>query len=139
MAPDELADRIGAARHHIQTVAGDLVEPSVGGPNALAARANRLHRLWATVSLPALTPGPGTRGRLGFQLKRVVRRCTAWYVEPRWAGQHEIDAELARFASDTSAALDELRSQVARLEESNGHLRRDLHQARRSIDEQGDT
>ena len=38
-------------------------------------------------------------------MKRAVRRLTSWYVEPRFAAQHEIDAELARFATESVRAI----------------------------------
>lgn len=33
---------------------------------------------------PRLEQGPGTRGRVAFFVKRVVRKLSAWYVEPRF-------------------------------------------------------
>ena len=68
---------------------------------------------------------------LGFNVKRVVRKLAAWYVEPRWNAQHEIDAELARFASTSSAAIQRLEHEVAHLHEWNMRLQRELVEMRR--------
>lgn len=40
---------------------------------------------------PRLEQGPGLRGRVAFFIKRVVRKLSAWYVEPRF---NEIRAHL---------------------------------------------
>ena len=71
---------------------------------------------------PELGAPKGLRGRVGAVVKRVVRKLTSWYVEPRWALQQELDsqhiafAELVADAARTiDAELDDLRLQSTRL------------------------
>jgi 2-polyprenyl-3-methyl-5-hydroxy-6-metoxy-1,4-benzoquinol methylase len=61
-------------------------------------------------------------GRVGTFVKRVVRKLTSWYVEPRWILQQQLDGESIEFASRAfnsicriEAELDELRRQNTRL------------------------
>lgn len=71
---------------------------------------------------PDLTT-PGVRGgRVGTFVKRIVRKLTSWYVEPRWIQQQQLDSESIEFASRAynsicriEAELDELRRQNTRL------------------------
>jgi 2-polyprenyl-3-methyl-5-hydroxy-6-metoxy-1,4-benzoquinol methylase len=66
---------------------------------------------------------PGARGgQVGTFVKRVVRKLTSWYVEPRWILQQQLDGESIEFASRAynsisriEAELDELRRQNTRL------------------------
>lgn len=71
---------------------------------------------------PELAPGGGFGARVGTLAKRVVRRLTSWYVEPRWQLQQDLDAQSIEFASQAynnvwriDAELNELRRQIARL------------------------
>ena len=126
IASDELVSRLTVARAAVKShQQPDPVDGSV------ADRASRLHILWSTVAPPTLTRAAGIRGWLGFNVKRVVRKLAAWYVEPRWNAQHEIDAELARFASTSSAAIQRLEHEVAHLHEWNMRLQRELVEMRR--------
>lgn len=125
---DDLARRMSAARSDMAGASGEIM---ASGTPTLEARADRLHRLWATVSPQGLQRASGVRGRAAFEVKRTVRRLTAWYVEPRWAGQHEVDAEMARFASDAAAELAVLRQHVAHLEERNDRLQRQVRSLQR--------
>jgi hypothetical protein len=122
IAPDDLERRLASA---LATIDPSIVPrhtsgTAVGGSasDAARARAELLHRLWATVTVEPITVGPGPRGRAAHIVKRLVRRATAWYVEPRWAAQLEIDAEVARFASDSVRSIEDLRSEVAQLNAS---------------------
>jgi hypothetical protein len=126
--PDDLARRMAAARTNMAAAARDVVTSE---PPTLGARAERLHRLWSSVSPRPLERGAGVRGRATFELKRTVRRLTSWYVEPRWAGQHEVDAETARFASDVAAQIAELQAQVEYLQTWNDRLQREVRASRR--------
>lgn len=65
-------------------------------------------------------------------MKRVVQRATGWYIEPRWGAQREIDAELARFATDSVRAIDDLRQEIERLQTSVSIAHRRLHDLQRS-------
>lgn len=71
-------------------------------------------------------PGFESAGRLASVkrfMKRVVRKVVWWYVEPRWAVQRDVTAELAGFASSSiqamqamSIELHDLRSRVDEME-----------------------
>jgi hypothetical protein len=126
--PGELDRRMSAARSSQAAAASDVV---LTESPTLEERAHRLHRLWATVAPQAIEPAPGPRGRAVFEAKRSIRRATSWYVEQRWHGQHEVDAETARFASDVAGRIAELQAHVAHLEERNDRLQREVRALRR--------
>jgi len=94
--------------------------------NQLDARAQRLHRLWLTMAPTHAQPRSGLRGRVVFRMQVLVRRLTYWYVEPRMEAQREIDAELARFATETAAALDAALREIDRLADLTDRLQRQL-------------
>lgn len=127
IGPDDLAGRLRAARSAM-VAAADEVVPS--GFPTLAARADRLHRLWATVSPPTLERGAGLRGAAASKVKRALRQLLSWYVEPRWVAQREIDAENARFASEVAVTMVALTAQVEQLQILNNRLQRDVHKFR---------
>jgi O-antigen chain-terminating methyltransferase len=75
---------------------------------------------------PELGGGGGMRRRTSTMAKRIVRKLTHWYVEPRWTVQNDLNSQTIEFASlmynfaynnvrrlDTE--LDELRRQNTRL------------------------
>jgi 2-polyprenyl-3-methyl-5-hydroxy-6-metoxy-1,4-benzoquinol methylase len=71
---------------------------------------------------PDLGHAGGLRGRVGTLVRRVVRKLTSWYVEPRWILQQQIDSQIIEFDSQMynsvrriDAELDELRQRNARL------------------------
>jgi 2-polyprenyl-3-methyl-5-hydroxy-6-metoxy-1,4-benzoquinol methylase len=71
---------------------------------------------------PDLDAPGGGGGRVGRFAKRVVRRLTSWYVEPRWVLQQQLDSENIEFASRAynsisriEVELDDLRRQNTRL------------------------
>ncbi len=71
---------------------------------------------------PDLSGARGPRGRVGSLVKRVVRRLTSWYVEPRWVLQKDYDGQAVVLASSivttlrrVDAELDDLRRENARL------------------------
>ena len=90
-------------------------DPTGPGTSAIAARAERLHHLWLTMAPTVPAQLPGVRGKTVFLLKRLIRRITYWYVEPRMEAQREIDAELARFATDASAQMHAATLEIERL------------------------
>ena len=65
-------------------------------------------------------------------IKKLVRRATHWYVEPRWTAQREFDAETARFATESvlTARRTYLELRDARYEIDA--LRRDLREQTRA-------
>ena len=76
---------------------------------------------------------PGLVGSVAVMTKRVVRRLTAWYVEPRWEVQREFDAEVARLATDTTDAIRLLRHQIDDLQQTNERLLRRLQAAEQAM------
>src|SRR5258708_5006456 len=85
--PTELLSRIAATLEGIDTEALDLT-PRRGLPPKpyieAGRRAEALHSLWGTVVAPGIPATRGPRGVGGRLVKRVVRRLTHWYVEPRF-------------------------------------------------------
>ena len=88
---------------------------------------------------PDLTGARGPRSRAGALVKRVVRRLTSWYVEPRWVLQKEYDGQAVVLASSivttlrrVDAELDDLRRENARLRllsvTANERVRRGLRE-----------
>jgi hypothetical protein len=110
--------------------------PSVNTlPRAVAgplSRALRLHALWWDVAAPAISRSGGLRTRSAALVKRVIRRTTAWDTAGRWEAQREIDAEVARFATEVAEELTRLRAAVQDLQLSNVDLRRQLWRASRT-------
>jgi SAM-dependent methyltransferase len=72
---------------------------------------------------PDINNPRGLRGHVGALLKRMVRRLTSWYVEPRWVLQQQIDAQAIGFASTASAALARMDAELAELRRQNARLR----------------
>jgi SAM-dependent methyltransferase len=99
-------------------------------------RAERLHELFSGVAPPGIVPGRGAKGRLATLVKTLTRRVTHWYVEPRFAGQEEIDAELARFATDAVLAIRRTHVELLELRQDLDIAQSDLRAARRLAAEQ---
>jgi hypothetical protein len=126
----DLTARLAHERTRIEHDAVGFGPRPAGWPSPAALttrdRAELLHQLWATVTPPQIARNPGLRGRVAFFTKRVTRRLVSWYIEPRWAAQQEIDAEVARFASNAAEALERLQREVSHLQQWNERLQREL-------------
>jgi O-antigen chain-terminating methyltransferase len=72
---------------------------------------------------PDLSGARGPRGRIGALLKRVVRRLTSWYVEPRWIQQKEYDGQAVVLASMTLTALRRVDAELEELRRESARLR----------------
>lgn len=72
---------------------------------------------------PDLSRPRGLRGHAGAFVKRMVRRFTSWYVEPRWVLQQELDSQAIAFASAASAAVARMDADLAELRRQNARLR----------------
>ena len=120
----ELQHRLEEALSRVSAVTGvGSIDLST---SRLDVRAECLHHLWLTMAPTYASPRPGLRGKVVFRMHRLIRRLTYWYVEPRMEAQREIDAELARFATDTSLALDSALREIERLGRLTDRLQRQI-------------
>jgi 2-polyprenyl-3-methyl-5-hydroxy-6-metoxy-1,4-benzoquinol methylase len=62
---------------------------------------------------------PEVGGRSGSLVKRVVRRLTSWYVEPRFQVQERIDAQAVEFAAEAYNALVRMEEEIEELRRQN--------------------
>ncbi len=125
ISADALVDRVehllGAARAADRSHgAASTDHPAPPAPMYALIHAMRVFH--GQLHPPEVGGGAGLRGRVGSVVKRVVRRLTSWYVEPRWIVQQQFDSELIEFSAQAYNAiyridteLDELRRQVTRL------------------------
>ena len=88
----------------------------------LAAPVHAMQPLLEELHPPDLSGAAGLRGQAGRLTKRVIRRLTSWYVEPRWIKQQEFDLrnidfsrEVIGYAARVDAELEELKRQNVRL------------------------
>jgi hypothetical protein len=65
-------------------------------------------RFWPVSADKPLERRPGVKGRIAFQVKRVLRRLMRWYVEPAFAEQRIVNDALLRLVDDLSRRVDEL-------------------------------
>jgi hypothetical protein len=102
-------------------VENEMATPAPPNPGfaEIADASRHLSALWGTVLPPELARSLSSRPRLRGLAKRVVRRVTWWYIEPRWVVQRSIDEEAARMARSTVTVL--------------SGLHQDLTEARREV------
>jgi hypothetical protein len=96
-----------------------VVQPPV---RALDAPIHAMLSLVQGIRPPEFGEVRGPRAQGGLFVKRVVRKLTSWYVEPRWSLQQELNAQNIEYASmlynegrRVVAELDELRRQNTRI------------------------
>src|SRR5437870_12838507 len=65
-------------------------------------------RFWPVSADKPLERRPGIKGRLAFQVKRVLRKTMRWYVEPAFADQRIVNDALLRLVDDLQRRVDEL-------------------------------
>jgi hypothetical protein len=65
-------------------------------------------RFWPVSADKPLERRPGLKGRLAFQVKRVLRKTMRWYVEPAFAEQRIVNDALLKLVDDLSRRVDEL-------------------------------
>ncbi len=139
ISADVLIERIehllGAVRVDERTSTA-LVEPSP----PLDLPIHRMRTVLSEIHPPDVDGSSGPRGLVGSVVKRVVRRMTSWYVEPRWILQQQFDSQGVEFSAQAynsiyriDTELDELRRQIARLKmqlvtvsETNNRMRREV-------------
>jgi hypothetical protein len=78
------------------------------GERDLAATRGLAERFWAVSADKPLERRPGAKGRLAFQVKRVLRKLMRWYVEPAFAEQRIVNDALLRLVDDLARRVDEL-------------------------------
>jgi len=74
-----------------------------------AAMRSLAERFWAVSADKPLEQRPGAKGRLAFQVKRVLRRLMRWYVEPAFADQRAFNDAVLKL-------IDDLDERISRLE-----------------------
>jgi hypothetical protein len=79
---------------------------------------------------PQIEKGPGLRGRVSFFIKRVVRRLSWWYVEPRFNEIRAVSEDLQRSVVFLRKELELAQREIAKvtlrlheLEKSNSSSR----------------
>ena len=146
ISPDVLVERV---RQLLSSMDGQSASaPTDIRPVAteqLAAPVHAMQPLHAELHPPDLSGATGLRGRVGRLFKRIIRRLTSWYVEPRWITQQEFDLRNIEFSrhvlngfdltnrhlEQVDAELEELRRHnlrlklqiVAEIERQNRHRR----------------
>jgi hypothetical protein len=74
----------------------------------LAATRGLAERFWPVSADKPLERRPGAKGRVAFQVKRVLRKLMRWYVEPAFAEQRIVNDALLRLVDDLARRVDEL-------------------------------
>lgn len=70
---------------------------------------------------PRIEQGPGLRGRVAFFVKRVIRRLSWWYVEPRFT-------EVRALLEDQQRTVIFLRKELDNMHREMSQLSLRLHQ-----------
>jgi hypothetical protein len=70
---------------------------------------------------PRIEQGPGLRGRVAFFVKRVIRRLSWWYVEPRFT-------EVRTLLEDQQRTVIFLRKELDNMHREMSQLSLRLHQ-----------
>ena len=135
--PAELEARIRELLAQVDTGSIDFDPPGRRtGPHPYvdaAQRAERLHQLWGTIVQPGVPAAQGVRGKARRLVKRATHKATRWYVEQRWDAQHELDAEIARFATDAVLATRRSYLELRDAREEIDALRRELDAQRQDL------
>lgn len=143
ISADVLVERVEHLLQGVRSAGGPAGGAAAGQPTApttLDAPIHAMRLVHGQLHPPDAGGRAGLRGRIGSMLRRVVRRLTSWYVEPRWILQQEFDAQAIEFSSQAfnamhrvEADLNELRAQMARLKmqlvaanERTNRVRRDV-------------
>ena len=133
ISSEELVRRV---ERHVTTIgptrlrSGDgIAGQRTAAPTALNEAALRsLWALQARTRPPELGQPKSLKGRASKFAKRVVRKLTHWYVEPRWTVQQAYNLQNAEFAS---GVLAELRLQNDRFELQADSFAEQLERSRR--------
>lgn len=122
--PDVLVERVQQLLAGIDRQEAELPNGSVPVfTEQLAAPVHAMQPLHAELHPPDLSGAKGVRGRVGRIFKRVVRRLTSWYVEPRWVVQNDLDARGIEFSRQVIGAVARIDSELEELRRQNVRLR----------------
>jgi 2-polyprenyl-3-methyl-5-hydroxy-6-metoxy-1,4-benzoquinol methylase len=126
IAPDELIARVDGLLARID--AGEELPGSVPatGLAALVSPVHEMRALHRGLHPPEIGPGGGPRRRAGGVVKRLIRRMTSWYVEPRWQVQEQIDAKAIDFTAEAYNSVHRIEAELERLRQQNARLRIDV-------------
>ena len=103
---DDLVNRVELLIGRIN--AGETT-PGAADPTGLSLVVAPIHAMRAahgSVHPPEVPGGPGS------VVKKLVRRLTSWYVEPRWTAEQELDARTIDFASEAYNSLHRIEAEL---------------------------
>src|SRR5207248_10981616 len=92
----------------VDEVYAQLKEAVDRGTRDLASTRGLAERFWPVSADKPLERRPGAKGRLAFQVKRILRKTMRWYVEPAFADQRIVNDVLLRLVDDLSRRVDEV-------------------------------
>jgi 2-polyprenyl-3-methyl-5-hydroxy-6-metoxy-1,4-benzoquinol methylase len=125
ISPDALVERV---QQLISTMDGQGAAAPAAGcavvTEELAAPVHAMQPLHAELRPPDLSGATGLRGRTGRLFKRVIRRLTSWYVEPRWIIQKDFDHRSIEFSRQVIADFDVTNRHLQRVDAELEELRR---------------
>ncbi|MGB7053164.1 MAG: class I SAM-dependent methyltransferase [Acidimicrobiales bacterium] len=126
VAPEALIARVEGLLARMDE--GEAFPGSVptAGLAALVSPVHQMRLLHAGLHPPEVAAGGGPRRRAGGFLKRLVRRLTSWYVEPRWLVQEQLDAKSIEFSAEAYNSVHRIEAELERLRQQNVRLRLDL-------------
>jgi 2-polyprenyl-3-methyl-5-hydroxy-6-metoxy-1,4-benzoquinol methylase len=122
VSPDDLVARVQALLARLDAEEKASESLPVTGLAALVAPVHEMRALHRGLHPPVVAAGGGPRRRVRALVKKVVRRTTSWYIEPRWQIQEELDAKAIDFSSEAynsayraEAEIEHLRQQLGRI------------------------
>jgi 2-polyprenyl-3-methyl-5-hydroxy-6-metoxy-1,4-benzoquinol methylase len=95
------------------------------GP-AFAAPILPMRALHGELYPPELPRPQSARGRASVLGKRIVRKLSRWYVEPRWLAQQNYDGHNIHFAAGVVSELDRAQRELEELRQQNIRLKLQL-------------
>jgi O-antigen chain-terminating methyltransferase len=117
---DDLVDRV---EHLIELIKAGEAPPGAAQPTGLSAVVAPIHSM--RVAHAAVHP-PEVGGGGGALVKKVVRRLTSWYVEPRWVAEEELGARTIDFAAEAYNNLHRIDAELEALRRQNVRLKLEL-------------
>jgi 2-polyprenyl-3-methyl-5-hydroxy-6-metoxy-1,4-benzoquinol methylase len=122
--PDVLVERVQQLLSTIDRQSANTPEGTIPvSTEQLAVPVHAMPPLLAELHAPDLSGARGIRGRLGRVFKKVVRRLTNWYVEPRWVVQNELDVRSMEFSRQVIGAVARVDAELEDLRRQNVRLR----------------